>query len=84
MEEAIANAWVMVQGLMGRWWSWVALAVFAIGIWYMYWRLFACREYKWHWRMDGKLSVRHGSGEWVDLVEHMKQEHPDEWEKLHR
>jgi len=82
--EAIANAWVMVQDWMGHWWFSVAWIVYAIGIlviWYMHWRFSERREYK---MINGRLCVRHGNGEWLNLEEHLKKKHSDEWEKLNK
>lgn len=64
------ETWVM---LAGQWWFWVVWAIGVIGIWYMYWRLFARREYK---KINGKLCVRHGIGNWDNLEDHMTEKHP--------
>lgn len=68
------EAWETLIMLAGYWWFWVAGAFGVIGLWYMAWRLLERREYK---KINGKLCVRHGIGEWVDLEKHIKEKHPE-------
>ena len=58
------------------WWFWVFSFFFV----FVLWLLFHCREYK---IIDKKAFVRHGLlGKWEDIYEHLKNEHPEEYDEL--
>lgn len=60
--------------LLCQWWFWIAFVVGMI----LYWYLLRQRTYK---EVDGKLFIRHGKlGKWLDIKEHLKTEHPLEYE----
>jgi type II secretory pathway component PulF len=64
--------------LLRQWWFWV---IFIIGM-IAYWYLFSQRSYK---EINRKLFVRHGRlGKWIDIEEHLKNEHPLEYELMKR
>jgi hypothetical protein len=61
--------------LLTQWWFWL---VFVTGV-LLYWFLFGRRVYK---IVGKKLFVRHGQlGDWLDIEEHLKNEHPLEYEE---
>ncbi len=64
--------------LLTRWYFWLTFLVVILLSWY----LFSQRTYK---EVDGRLLIRHGHlGEWEDLEEHFKREHPIEWTLLQK
>lgn len=57
------------------WWLFLLIPLYTVMFFFLLYAFSDRREYR---KVNGRVQVKEGRGDWEDLKEHMKREHPEE------